>query len=72
VTSEWFEERRAVLEATHGDLARDRGLHVTSDYTLLGPLRFHLFRQVRHRAQELGLDLDLHEDEVLTQTRPAV
>jgi hypothetical protein len=72
VTSEWFEERRAVLEATHGDLARDRGLHVTSDYTLLGPLRFHLFRQVRHRAEELGCDLDLHEDEVLSQTRPAI
>jgi hypothetical protein len=72
VTTEWFEERRAVLEATHGDAARDRRLHLTSDYTLLGPLRFHLLRHVRRRAEALGLDVDVHEDEVLAQTRPAV
>jgi hypothetical protein len=72
VTPEWYEERRAVLEATHGDVARDRRLHLTSDYTLLGPLRYHLYRQVRLRAEALGLDVDVHEDEVLAQTRPAV
>jgi hypothetical protein len=72
VTSEWFEERRAVLQATHGDPAEDRRLHLTSDFTLLGPLRFHLYRQVRRRADALGLDVDVHEDEVLAQTRPAV
>jgi hypothetical protein len=72
VTSDWFEERRAVLEATHGDAARDRRLHATSDYTLLGPLRFHLYRQVRLRAEALDLPVDLHEDAVLAQSRPAV
>jgi hypothetical protein len=72
VSSEWFEERRAVLEATHGDAARDRRLHLTSDYTLLGPLRFHLTRQVRRRVEALGVDVDLHEDQVLAQSRPAV
>jgi hypothetical protein len=72
VTPEWFEERRAVLEATHGDAGQDRRLQLTSDYTLLGPLRFHLYRQVRLRAEALGLDVELHEDEVLAQTRPAV
>jgi hypothetical protein len=72
VTPEWFEERRAVLEATHADPARDRKLHLTSDYTLLGPLRFHLYREVRRRAEALGLSVDVHEDEVLALTRPAM
>ena len=72
VTADWFEERRAVLEATHGEPARDRRLHLTSDYTLLGPLRFHLYREVRRRAETLGVALDLHEDEVLAQSRPAL
>ncbi|HVR71436.1 MAG TPA: hypothetical protein VMT87_11390 [Vicinamibacteria bacterium] len=72
VTPEWFEERQAVLEATHHDPLRDRRLHATSDYTLLGPLRFHLYRQVRRRAEALDLAVDLHEDEVLAQSRPAV
>jgi hypothetical protein len=72
VTPEWFEDRRAVLEATHRDPARDRRLHLTSDYTLLGPLRFHLYREVRRRAQALGRSVDVHEDEALAQTRPAV
>jgi len=69
VTPDWFEDRRAVLEATHRDPARDRRLHLTSDYTLLGPLRFHLYREVRRRAQALGLALDVHEDEALAQSR---
>ena len=72
VTPEWFEERRTVLMATHRDPARDRRLHLTSDYTLLGPLRFHLYRQLRLRAHALGLSLDVHEHEALAQTRPAV
>jgi hypothetical protein len=72
VTTEWFEERRAVLEATHDDPARDRRLHLTSDYTLLGPLRFHLYREIRRRAESLGLSVDVHEDEILALTRPAL
>jgi hypothetical protein len=38
---------------------------VTSDYTLLGPLRFHLYRQVRRRAEALGLATGVHEDQVV-------
>jgi hypothetical protein len=72
VTPEWFEDRRAVLEATHREPSGDRGLHLTSDYTLLAPLRFHLYRQVRLRAEALQVPVDLHEDEVLDQARPAV
>ena len=35
---------------------------LTSNYTLLTPLRFHLWRQVRRRAESLGYAVDLHED----------
>jgi hypothetical protein len=67
VGEDWFEERRAVLEATHDDPGRDRRLHLTSDYALLGPLRFQLYRQLRRRAEALRVPLRLHEDEVLDQ-----
>ena len=50
----WFEDRARVLTETYSDDARDQRLHLTSDYTLLGPLRFHLYRQVRRRAEALG------------------
>jgi len=65
VTSEWYQERLEILTRTYPDEDSDQRLHVTSDYTLLGPLRFHLYRQVRRRAEALGLRVDLHEDQVL-------
>ena len=45
---------REILTATYPDEDTDQRLHLTSDYTLLGPLRFHLYRQVR-RARALRL-----------------
>ena len=38
---------------------------MTSDYTFLGPLRFHLWRQVRRRAEARGLRVAVHEDQLL-------
>jgi hypothetical protein len=67
VTEEWYRERLDTLTRNYPDEDSDRRLHVTSDYTLLGPLRFHLFRLVRERAQDLGLSLDVHEDRVLEE-----
>jgi hypothetical protein len=61
VTSEWSDERAKILCETHADDAGDRLLHLTSDYTLLGPLRFHLYRGVRERAEALGLPLEVDE-----------
>jgi hypothetical protein len=55
VSREWYEERRRIMQETYPDDTGDSRLHLTSDYTLLGPLRFHLERQVRRRAHELGL-----------------
>jgi hypothetical protein len=67
VTPEWFEERREILTRTYPDENSDRRLHVTSDFTLLGPLAFHLSRQVRLRAEAMGLDTDVHEDHVVEE-----
>jgi hypothetical protein len=34
----------------------DRVLHLTSSYTLMGPLRAALYREVRLRGEALGAD----------------
>ncbi len=65
VTNEWYQERREILTRTYPDENSDLRLHLTSDYTLLAPLRFHLHRAVRLRAEALGLPLRVHEDQVL-------
>jgi len=65
VTEQWFEERAVILTATYPDEDSDHRIHLTSDYTLLAPLRFHVLRQVRRRAEALGVRLHLHEDQVL-------
>jgi hypothetical protein len=67
VTADWAEERLEVLTRTYADEDSDRRLHLTSDYTLLGPLRFFVHRQLRERAESLGLALDVHEDRVWEQ-----
>lgn len=65
VTNEWYLERLEILTRTYPDEDSDQRLHLTSDYTLLGPLRFHLYRAVRRRAEALGLRVSVHEDQVL-------
>src|SRR5262249_30572101 len=67
VSQEWYAERAEILTRTYPDENSDQLLHLTSDYTLLGPLRFHLTRQLRLRAQRLGRGLDIHEDRVLEE-----
>ena len=60
----WFDDRARVLTETYPDDARDQRLHLTSDYTLMGPVRYHLYRQLRLRAESRGLSITLHEDMV--------
>jgi hypothetical protein len=62
VSEEWYRERALALSHNYPDENSDRRLHVTSDYTLLGPLRYYIYRQVRLRAQALGKRVDVHED----------
>jgi hypothetical protein len=65
VSEEWFTERLDILTRAFPEEDVDQRLHLTSDFTLLGPLRFHLFRLVRRRAESLGRSRGFHEDRVL-------
>jgi hypothetical protein len=71
VTEEWYKERLEALTKAYPNEDSDQRLHITSDYTLLAPLRFHLFRQVRERALRLGLAVDVHEERVLEESDDA-
>jgi len=70
VSNEWYQERVEVLTRNYPDENSDQRLHVTSDYTLLGPLRFHLNRAVRMRAATLGISVAVHEDSVFAALSP--
>ncbi len=65
VTELWYQERLEILTGSLPDEDVDQRLHLTSDFTLLGPLRFHLFRQIRRRGEARGSATDLHESRVL-------
>ena len=65
VDEQWVRERIEILTRVYPDEDSDQRLHLTSDYTLLAPLRFHLYRQVRERAEALGLPVDLREERAL-------
>jgi hypothetical protein len=65
VTHQWYEERARAMTQTLQDEDSDRRLDITSRYTLVEPLRFHLYRQIRLRAVRLGRTAALHEDRVL-------
>lgn len=61
VTAQWAAERREALTRTYPGEDSEERLQLTSDYTLLQPLRFHLRRQVWLRAAALGYGIDLDE-----------
>jgi hypothetical protein len=64
VTHQWYEERARAMTQTLQDEDSDRRLDLTSRYTLVEPLRFHLYRQIRLRAERLGRPMALHENRV--------
>jgi hypothetical protein len=51
VSHDWYRERADAMAETLRDGAADRGLDVTSRYTLFGPVRYHLERQIDLRAR---------------------
>jgi hypothetical protein len=61
VNEEWFAERWAALTQQVDSDGDDRILHLTSSYTLMGPLRAALYREVRLRGESLGVDPGFHE-----------
>jgi hypothetical protein len=69
ITEEFFEDRTRTLAETYPEDSTDQRLHLTSDFTLLGPLRFHLYRQVRLRAEALGREVDVDERRIAEGVR---
>jgi hypothetical protein len=67
VTDQWYRERLEILTRDFPDENVDQRLHLTSDFTLLGPLRFHLYRRLRLRAEAVGRGRGFHEDQVLQE-----
>jgi hypothetical protein len=61
VDETWFAERWAALTEPVDAERDDRALHLTSSYTLMGPLRAALYREVRLRSEALGADPGFHE-----------
>jgi hypothetical protein len=61
VTEDWYAERARTLSTAIGDQRGERSLQLTSSYMFLGPLRFHLYKQLRLRAATLGRALDVDE-----------
>jgi hypothetical protein len=72
VSAQWVAERREILTRTYPGEDSEGRLQRTSECTLLGPLRFFLYRQLRRRAAALGVASDLHEDRVLRPAAPAL
>ena len=72
VSAEWAAERREILTRSYPDEDSDARLQRTSEATLLGPLRFFLYRELRRRAAGMRLACDLHEDEVAGRATPAL
>lgn len=56
VNEAWFAERWAALTQLVDGEDDDRILHLTSSYTLMGPLRAALYREVRLRGEAFGVD----------------
>ncbi len=66
VSQQWYDERHDTI----GELLSPeavRHLVLTSRYTLIAPLAFHIFRQVRERREAMGLPGGLHEDQVMAR-----
>lgn len=60
----WYERRVGDLESRFTDRESDVALRTTSEFTFLGPMRFHLTRLLRRRAESLGGSFGPHEDDV--------
>jgi len=61
VDEQWVAERMAALTEPVDADKDDHALHLTSSYTLMGPLRFALYRAIRLSAEAHGVDPGFHE-----------
>jgi hypothetical protein len=70
VSREWIEERYEILTRTYAGEDSDDLLRWTSEATLLDPMRYHLAREVRRRAESFGRAVGPLEDRVV-ETAPS-
>ena len=61
VSSDWYAERAKAMSEIIGDDRGEQWLHLASSFLFFGPLRFHLYRQIRLRAAALGRHVDVDE-----------
>ncbi|MEO8361487.1 MAG: hypothetical protein ABI672_15750 [Vicinamibacteria bacterium] len=64
VTRAWYEERLGVLAPGTRDAALAHQLSITTGFTFVWPLRFHLVRTLRLRAERLNRTFGMLEDAV--------
>jgi hypothetical protein len=67
VTRAWSEERMSVLSLSKRDPSVAQQLAITTGFTLVWPLRFHLVRNLRERALRLNRAFEMHEDAIIDQ-----
>ena len=65
IDQDWYERRVGALAVQFPDERDDSLLHVTTDFTFQGPLRFHLTRTARRRAEALGRPFPADESDVV-------
>ncbi len=65
VSETWYRERLEALTVAYAGEDSDRRSRLTSEFTMLLPLRFYITREVRRRAEALGKAVDFHENGVV-------
>ena len=74
VTRAWYEERMNVVAQGNRDAHTARQLAITTGFTFVWPLRFHLVRDLRRHAERLDRVFGIHEDEIaerILRVRPS-
>ena len=65
VTRAWYEERLSVVSQGNRDAALAQQLAITTGFTFVWPLRFHLIKNLRQRALRLNRVFEMHEDAIV-------
>jgi hypothetical protein len=65
VTQTWYEERMNVVAKGDQDADLAHRLALTTGFTFVWPLRFHLVKHLRRHAESLNRVFEMHEDQIL-------
>ena len=64
VSRAWYEERMNVVSLGNRDAALAQQLAITTGFTFVWPLRFHMVKNLRRHAERLNRVFEMHEDEI--------